>query len=200
MCGNNCPGWKWLAWAVVVGGLLLPATNSTAQDAGDSAKAPATAPADDPAKTATVGEAPATTPATTAPAELEKTQPAPDLEPATNAVKSADAKVEPKAPATDATAPTTENAAPQVTSSAAQPAAGQTRTGNNPFVIGLVVVALFVLPMLAGNYLAKTWKMPDHAWKISLVLGALAASIVIIAFGEFKFGPDLAGGITLVYE
>ena len=42
--------------------------------------------------------------------------------------------------------------------------------------------------------------MPDHAWKFAVVLGTLAASILIVTFGEFKFGPDLAGGITLVYE
>ena len=63
-----------------------------------------------------------------------------------------------------------------------------------------VLLALFVVPMFVGNYLANRWKMPDHGWKISLVLGTLAASILICTFGEFKFGPDLAGGITLVYE
>ena len=42
--------------------------------------------------------------------------------------------------------------------------------------------------------------MPDHAWKISLMLGMLAGSILICLFGQFKFGPDLAGGITLIYE
>src|SRR4029079_3110681 len=38
------------------------------------------------------------------------------------------------------------------------------------------------------------------AWKLSLVIGTFAASILICLFGEFKFGPDLAGGITLIYE
>ncbi len=42
--------------------------------------------------------------------------------------------------------------------------------------------------------------MPDHAWKISLVLGVLAGSLLIVFFGQFKFGPDLAGGVTLIYE
>ncbi len=42
--------------------------------------------------------------------------------------------------------------------------------------------------------------MPDHGWKISLVVGTVAASILICTFGQFKFGPDLAGGITLIYE
>ncbi len=72
--------------------------------------------------------------------------------------------------------------------------------GLSAFVIAILLLALFIVPVLAGNYLARVWKMPDHGWKISLVLGTLAASIFIISFGEFKFGPDLAGGITLVYE
>jgi SecD/SecF fusion protein len=72
--------------------------------------------------------------------------------------------------------------------------------GWNPWMLLLVLVSLFVLPVLAGNYLAKIWRMPEHAWKISLTLGVLAGSILVCVFGQFKFGPDLAGGITLIYE
>ncbi|HVT27887.1 MAG TPA: protein translocase subunit SecD [Lacipirellulaceae bacterium] len=67
-------------------------------------------------------------------------------------------------------------------------------------MLGLTILALFVVPMWIGNYLARAWRMPDHGWKISLVVGTLAASILICTFGQFKFGPDLAGGITLIYE
>ena len=56
------------------------------------------------------------------------------------------------------------------------------------------------MPVIVGNMLANWLRMPDYGWKISLVLGTFAASIVIISLGEFKFGPDLAGGITLIYE
>jgi SecD/SecF fusion protein len=42
--------------------------------------------------------------------------------------------------------------------------------------------------------------MPDHAWKMSLVIGAFAVSILICLTGQIKKGPDLAGGITLIYE
>ena len=53
---------------------------------------------------------------------------------------------------------------------------------------------------MIGNYLGRIWKMPDHAWKISLSLAVLAGSIIVVTFGQFKYGPDLAGGITLIYE
>lgn len=76
--------------------------------------------------------------------------------------------------------------------------AGQ--SGWSPWLLALTILALFVLPIMAGNYLSTLWRMPDHGWKISLVIGTLAASILICLFGQFKFGPDLAGGITLIYE
>src|SRR4051812_20717058 len=74
------------------------------------------------------------------------------------------------------------------------------QSGWSPWLIAAILLALFVLPILIGNYLAGVWKMPDHAWKISLTLGVLAGSILICLFGQFKYGPDLAGGITLIYE
>jgi len=67
-------------------------------------------------------------------------------------------------------------------------------------MIGAILLACLVLPVIAGGYLAREWKMPDHGWKISLTLVVLAASIAVVLLGEFKFGPDLAGGITLIYE
>ncbi|MEO2049158.1 MAG: protein translocase subunit SecD [Pirellulales bacterium] len=64
----------------------------------------------------------------------------------------------------------------------------------------LIVIGLFVLPTLLGNYFAKQFRMPEHGWKFGLVLGTLAAAGVIVSLGEIKFGPDLSGGITLIYE
>ena len=73
-------------------------------------------------------------------------------------------------------------------------------SGWSPWLLLAIIVALFVVPILIGNYLADMWRMPDHAWKISLTLGILAGSILVCVFGQFKYGPDLAGGITLIYE
>lgn len=73
-------------------------------------------------------------------------------------------------------------------------------SGWSPWLILAILLALFIVPMLLGNYLAKAWNMPDHGWKISLTLGILAGSILVCVFGQFKYGPDLAGGITLIYE
>ena len=43
--------------------------------------------------------------------------------------------------------------------------------------------------------------MPDHGWKIGLILWALACGLVIIGFRwPPKLGIDLSGGVILVYE
>ncbi len=124
-----------------------------------------------------------------------------------------DTSAAPAVPAEDAS--TAENETPsQATADAktravtsgtsdAETAAGAAASSDfdmRPVYYGLIILGLFVLPIFVGNFLASWLRMPDHGWKISLVLGTLAAALVIVSLGEFKFGPDLAGGITLVYE
>ncbi len=67
-------------------------------------------------------------------------------------------------------------------------------------LIFAIILALFLVPMFIGNRLGKSLRMPDHGWKIALAIGTLAAAAVIISTGEIKYGPDLSGGITLIYE
>ena len=68
------------------------------------------------------------------------------------------------------------------------------------FVKLALVIALFVVPLFLGNRFAKSLKMPDHGWKFALAIGTLSAAAVVVYDGEVKFGPDLSGGITLIYE
>src|SRR5690606_23629451 len=63
-----------------------------------------------------------------------------------------------------------------------------------------IVIAVFVVPMVIGSFLAKQMRMPDYGWKFSLAIGTLLAAAVVVALGEIKLGPDLSGGITLIYE
>jgi SecD/SecF fusion protein len=63
-----------------------------------------------------------------------------------------------------------------------------------------IVLALIVLPMIIGGWLAKRLRMPEHGWKFALAIGSLAAAAVVVSMGEIKLGPDLSGGITLIYE
>jgi len=203
---------RWWIWSGAVAAVvLMNSAISWSQDANSDAKT-----ADAPAAAAKADEKPDTAAADAKPAES----------PAAPATGEADAKPADAAPG--ATAPGTVSEAPasaagagEARSEASSPmpagksqeslvdkaakAAGANpadvkKSGFSPLVIFLILVALFVLPILIGNYLAQLWRMPDHAWKFALTLGVLAGSIVVVTLGQFKFGPDLAGGITLVYE
>ena len=103
-----------------------------------------------------------------------------------------------EAPAPSADEANTSDATADATD--AKSAAPSTDDVSQPLMYGVIIVGLFVLPVLVGNWIARWLRMPDYGWKISLVLGTLAASVVVISLGQLKFGPDLAGGITLIYE
>jgi len=76
------------------------------------------------------------------------------------------------------------------------------QTGTTWEGIGKVatVIALIVVPTIVGSWLAKKLKMPDHGWKFAVAIGTLAAAAVVVSTGKIKLGPDLSGGITLIYE
>ncbi|TWT33440.1 bifunctional preprotein translocase subunit SecD/SecF [Posidoniimonas corsicana] len=89
---------------------------------------------------------------------------------------------------------------------AAAAATGAATTGQDAPATGfdwakaLLILAALVLPVVIGNWLAGQLKMPDHGWKISLVLTSVAVGALIVSTGKFKGGTDLSGGTTLVYE
>ena len=75
------------------------------------------------------------------------------------------------------------------------------QSGMAMLLIMLIVLATLVVPVVVGIYLGKSLRMPDHGWKIATALLAITAAIVINVFGwPPKQGPDLSGGIMLIYE
>ncbi len=65
----------------------------------------------------------------------------------------------------------------------------------------LVALAALFVSFFLGNYLGKKLRMPDHGWKIGLILFCLLASVAILLMGpSLKLGIDLRGGALLVYE
>ena len=92
--------------------------------------------------------------------------------------------------------------APAAAPAATAPATTADEAGMSPTALRnvVIVIALFVVPILLGNMLAKSLKMPDHGWKFALAIGTLAAAAVVVALGESKLGPDLSGGLTRLYE
>lgn len=210
---TTCKKWgiQWCILIAVAFGTTMTTTISVAQDK-KAAEPAATIKSDAPAKNAPAPPATQPAPPTEKPAE----NPAPASKASeTSVTTDSSAKA---APANAITPGTTAGANKQASSETTSLPAGKTQpsvaqkaaqktgaenfgeSGWSPWVLALVILALFVVPIMIGNYLSQLWRMPDHGWKISLVIGTLAASILICIFGQFKFGPDLAGGITLIYE
>jgi SecD/SecF fusion protein len=181
-----------LMWMLVVAGLMcLPAIGALGQETPSASSVASETDGD----TATQEGSEQATPQ---PAPSGKSSAADDTAPNETAAE---------APPVDDDAPTRESSLPagKTQPSVAEQATGgataaEATSGWRTLWVGTGLLALFIVPVLIGNYLANRWKMPDHGWKISLVIGTLAASILICTFGRLKFGPDLAGGITLVYE
>ncbi len=74
-------------------------------------------------------------------------------------------------------------------------------TGLPWYISLLVAAAVIAVSLFLGNYLGKKLRMPDHGWKISLILFSLLASVAILLLGpKLKLGIDLKGGVILVYE
>ncbi|TWT77368.1 bifunctional preprotein translocase subunit SecD/SecF [Posidoniimonas polymericola] len=161
------------------------------QDEGDAATAEAAAPAD---------EAPAGEEAASEEPAADATDPAPaaedsgTAEPAEEATTEDPAAEEANAAATDAEGDSTTNAAAGGATLAGEEAAGF------DWANALLIIAVLVVPVVVGNWLAGVLKMPDHGWKLALVLTSVAVGGLIVATGTFKGGTDLSGGTTLVYE
>lgn len=69
------------------------------------------------------------------------------------------------------------------------------------YLVLLVVLAVFIVPFMLGSWLARRFRLPDHGWKIGLVLFIMVSGVLINYAGwPPKLGVDLSGGVILVYE
>jgi len=56
-----------------------------------------------------------------------------------------------------------------------------------------------VLSIVLGRLIARAVRMPDYAWKLSLILGTLLVStVVVVNRWPPKFGVDLRGGVNII--
>ncbi|MGA2034047.1 MAG: protein translocase subunit SecD [Thermoguttaceae bacterium] len=69
------------------------------------------------------------------------------------------------------------------------------------YITLLVMLAIVIVPMLLGGFLARLLRMPDYGWKIWLILFAASAGVAELIYGwPPKLGPDLSGGVILIYQ
>lgn len=65
----------------------------------------------------------------------------------------------------------------------------------------LVVLGVIFLSVFLGLYLGKKLRMPDHGWKIGVILFSVLASVAVLVLGQdMRLGIDLRGGVILVYQ
>lgn len=64
----------------------------------------------------------------------------------------------------------------------------------------VVVLAVLILPFVAGNFLSKSLRMPTSGTRFGWVLLAITASVVVLVNKLPGLGVDLSGGTILVYE
>ncbi len=196
---------RFVAAIILCGMLFVPDGKVFGQDTANKADAttPAASPASDPAATAEKPVSDASVQTLDAPADSAAKDQAAKAEspPATTQDKPSDATTADKSKTPEkekdgAVVTAADGAAQRVGTGTAELQTG----GMSPWLIGLIVIATFVLPIVVGNFIAKQVRLPEYGWKISIVLLSVLASAIVVAFGQFKFGPDLAGGITLIYE
>ena len=69
------------------------------------------------------------------------------------------------------------------------------------YLLLLIILATLIVPFVVGNMLGNSLRMPDHGWKIGVVLLAFAAGLLLCITGwPPNLGIDLSGGVILVYE
>lgn len=128
-------------------------------------------------------------------AATESSEPATAEQPAAPLGPDAAADASAEAVATDEGA-----AAPAGSPAAAAGAASRAQESRVLMMVALVA-AVFLIPVVAGHYLAKALRMPEHATRIGVVLFSILASTVATLFGwPPKLGIDLRGGVILIYE
>ena len=67
--------------------------------------------------------------------------------------------------------------------------------------LGLIALAVVVIPIPIGTQLAKSLRMPDHGWRIALILVSISSGAAIAYFGwPPNLGIDLSGGVIMIYE
>jgi SecD/SecF fusion protein len=81
-------------------------------------------------------------------------------------------------------------------------AEGMTRTNYQGLITLLVFFTLVFGCYWLGNYIAKKCRLPEHGFKICIVLLAFFGGFAAVALGlhRLTLGIDLSGGVVLIYD
>ncbi|HBO42375.1 MAG TPA: protein translocase subunit SecD, partial [Planctomycetaceae bacterium] len=85
-----------------------------------------------------------------------------------------------------------------------EPAEIETAAVPTPWYVTLAYFAVFmaslIVPFVVGDWLAKSWRMPDYGWKLGIILFSLVWGVYFVSTKPLSLGIDLSGGVVLVYE
>ncbi len=85
----------------------------------------------------------------------------------------------------------------------AEPAAAVPSEAWGTYLYGaLFVLGIFVVPFLLSSLIARAVRMPNHAFRIGVVLASIFGGLLFAWSNNFRLplGPDFSGGTNLVYD
>lgn len=81
------------------------------------------------------------------------------------------------------------------------PSAGETPLYKHWWFVLLALLAVIIVSYAFGKFLSKRFRMVDYGWKVGLILSTVGCGLVFVVTGwPPKYGVDLKGGVTLIYE
>lgn len=66
----------------------------------------------------------------------------------------------------------------------------------------MFVLGIFVIPFILSHFIAKALRMPQHSFRVGVVLAAISGGL-LFAWGnnfQLNLGPDMKGGTNIVFD
>jgi SecD/SecF fusion protein len=66
----------------------------------------------------------------------------------------------------------------------------------------MFVMGIFVLPFIISHFVARWLRMPTLSFRLGVMIASIVGALLFASTNNFvpKFGPDMKGGTTLVYD
>ncbi|MFO0940776.1 MAG: protein translocase subunit SecD [Pirellulales bacterium] len=62
------------------------------------------------------------------------------------------------------------------------------------------VFAIFVLPFILSKIITQSLRLPALMMRMGIALAATIAAVLFVTTGQLRYGPDMKGGTTLIYN
>ncbi len=62
----------------------------------------------------------------------------------------------------------------------------------------LAVLGAIALSLWLGHAISKSFRVPEQSTRLTLTIGSILLSLLIVTYGKLKYGVDLRGGVTFI--